>query len=214
MKVIGLIADIVASHDILGRRDFQGNLAKTLRRVSTAAGAAIISPYTITLGDEFQALYKEPRGLFRDLVSILWETHPTRIRFALSHDELLTEINPNAAIGMDGPAFGAARKLLISMKSTHRTIIQIESRGSRTAELVNASLRVFSNEIDSWNRTAVGALYCLLDGRPVGEMIGLLRVKKRSIYKAISAHHIRDHVSLLQAIEVQLAAEAAAADVN
>jgi len=207
MKVIGVIADIVQSSAIPDRKEFQRNLGAILTRISASAGSAIISPYTITLGDEFQAVYGEPRGLFRDLVSILWQTHPTKIRFALSHDVLLTEINTEAAIGMDGPAFGLARKLLSAMKPIDRTIMQISDGGSLNASLVNASLKVLSNEIDGWNKTAVGALYCLLNRQAVGEMGRLLGVKERTVYKAISTHHIRDHAGLLLAIESQLGAE-------
>lgn len=207
MKVIGLIADIVASRDIPDRGEFQTNLGKILNQVSSSAGSMLISPYTITLGDEFQAMYRGAGRLFRDLAVILLATYPTKIRFALSHDALLTEINPNAAIGMDGPAFGNARKLLTSMKSVNRTMIQIARRGSRTPDLVNASLRVLSNDIDGWNRTAVGCLRCLLDGRSVDEMVELLAVKIRTIYKSIRTHNIRDHVVLLQAIEALLDAE-------
>lgn len=207
MKVIGLIADIVESSGIPNRRDFQRNLGRILQTVSASAGTAILSPYTITLGDEFQALYGRPRGLFRDLLSILWQTHPTKIRFALSRDVLLTDVNPRAAIGMDGPAFGLARTLLSSLKSIDRTIIQVSDSGSPGAPLVNASLKVISNEIDGWNRTAVGALFCLLNGHAVGEMGRLLGVKERTVYKAISTHHIRDQAALLQAIESGLAPE-------
>jgi hypothetical protein len=214
VKVIGLIADIVESSAIPNRKDFQRDLGKILGSVTASARAAILSPYTITLGDEFQALYREPTGIFRDLVSILWQTHPTKIRFALSHDVLLTAINPDAAIGMDGPAFGAARKLLSSLKAINRTIVQIWTSGSFNADLVNASLKVLSNEIDGWNRTATGALFCLLNGHTVEEMGGLLGVKERTIYKAIRTHHIRDHASLLRAIESQLAAEADARHAN
>ena len=207
MKVLGLIADIVESRGIPNRKEFQRNLGKTLQRASAAAGSAILSPYTITLGDEFQALYGRPQGLFRDLVFILWQSHPTKVRFALSRDVLLTDINPRAAIGMDGPAFGLARALLASIKSIDRTIIQVSDRGVPGAPLVNASLKVLSNEIDAWNGTAIGALYCLLNGHAVGEMGTLLGVKERTVYKAISTHHIRDHAVLLQAIETRLASE-------
>jgi hypothetical protein len=69
----------------------------------------LISPYTITLGDEFQAVLKNARHLFGDIITILYVIYPTKIRFSIGIGDIQTPVNPNQAIGMDGTAFYNAR---------------------------------------------------------------------------------------------------------
>src|SRR4051794_22304060 len=82
MKVIAIIGDIVASKALQRRAAFQRRLAATLA-ATNRANAALASPYTITLGDEFQAVYRSADRLWIDVVEILAAIHPVEARFAL-----------------------------------------------------------------------------------------------------------------------------------
>ena len=75
MQYLALIGDIVDSKQLRDRGKFQTTLASTLKTVSSR-NATLVSPYTITLGDEFQAVYKSADRLFLDIFSILRDIHP------------------------------------------------------------------------------------------------------------------------------------------
>src|SRR5438552_5075102 len=93
MQVIAVIGDIVASKKLAQRNVFQRRLGKALDQTSGTA-RHLASPYTITLGDEFQAVYRKADRLFADAFDIMAEIHPVRIRIAFGIGGLTTRINP------------------------------------------------------------------------------------------------------------------------
>src|SRR5438270_9561839 len=101
--ILAVIGDIVLSRAIAQRAEFQKQLRRTLDNINKRS--AMASPYTITLGDEFQAVYRDPRGVFVDILTIMERIAPVSARFAIGVGTLRTPINPTQAIGMDGPAF-------------------------------------------------------------------------------------------------------------
>ncbi|HPB66995.1 MAG TPA: SatD family protein [Spirochaetales bacterium] len=66
MKALCVIADLVDSRGIADRGRFQRGLKASLEALSSRRGARLLSPYTITLGDEFQALYRDSGTLLAD----------------------------------------------------------------------------------------------------------------------------------------------------
>lgn len=67
VKVIAVIADIVDSRQIERRQEFQRRLQACLGDLNETS-SALLSPYTITLGDEFQAVYKAGSRVVEDLL--------------------------------------------------------------------------------------------------------------------------------------------------
>ncbi len=91
-----------------------------------------MSPFTITLGDEFQAVYGGFEAVLGDTVEIIAEVYPHRLRMALGHGPLSTDLNPTAALGMDGPCFAAA---IEGWKHNSLAILARSLRGGSTEEL-------------------------------------------------------------------------------
>ncbi len=205
MNVVCLIADIVGSRNVADRAKLQRDLNVRLTEVNTVSKANLISPYTITLGDEFQAVYKDFGSVFHDISDILWAVYPNRVRFSLGRGILTTDINRSSATGMDGPAFYSARNQLTSLKQYKRTIIAISGSELANIKIINKSLLLFSHEFEKWNRTALGCFVYLLHGKSIGEIVKAVGVKQRAVYKTISSKQIRDYIDffelLPQAIE-------------
>ena len=68
MQVLVLIADIVESRSIPNRAVYQRKLQELLHTINSRSRQNLLSPYTITVGDEFQALYRNTYGLFSDVM--------------------------------------------------------------------------------------------------------------------------------------------------
>jgi hypothetical protein len=190
MKVLALIGDIVDSKQLERRGEFQTKLAALLKSVSTR-NPALASPYTITLGDEFQAVYKSPDTLFADLFSILAEIHPVRARFAVGIGPLSTSINKKQALGMDGPAFHRAREAIMALKGTTYLVRFQGEPAAREGEdswkLLTHLLNVLSHQIDGWGQNRLRIMHGLLAGKTVVEMEKELRISKVAVYKNINA---------------------------
>ncbi len=191
MKYLAVIGDVVDSKRVKGRKEFQSQLADVLKRASQR-NAALVSPYTITLGDEFQAVYRQADRLFVDLFAILREVHPVEVRFAVGLGELSTAINPKQALGMDGPAFHRAREGIIGLKKTEfRLRIQGDDSGIESVfdpwRLINHLLNLVSHKTGSWGRNRWHILSGLLTGRTVAELEEELKISRVAVYKNINA---------------------------
>ena len=141
MGKVAVIADIIESKSIPDRKHFQRSMEKALEEVN-AFSSDIISPYTVTLGDEFQALYRTGSQVIRDVSYLLTVLYPVRIRFSVSVGEISTDIKTDTALGMDGPVFHAARNGITCLKEYDHSIIQLYYAGeNRRLGLINSSLR-------------------------------------------------------------------------
>src|SRR5699024_12288367 len=87
-----LIADIESSKDIeeKQREELQDKLQNELDNLNKGHTEPI-SPYNITLGDEFQAVFKHTDMLFTRVLGILALLHPARTRYALGSGEMTTD---------------------------------------------------------------------------------------------------------------------------
>lgn len=106
-RVLAIIGDLQSSKALPNRAELQDKLAAVLAESNSRLPP--LSPWTITLGDEFQALYGTATHLFPEILAIQAALHPVGIRMALGIGILQTPINSRQAIGMDGPAFHLAR---------------------------------------------------------------------------------------------------------
>lgn len=190
MKYLALIGDIVASKQLAKRGEFQTNLALLLKGISSR-NPALVSPYTITLGDEFQAVYQRADTLFLDVFTILSGIHPAQARFAIGVGELATDINPKQALGMDGPAFHRAREAITELKKTGY-FIRLQGGpapepGDDPWRLLNHLLNLLTHQVDGWERNRLRIIRGLLRGATVTELEEELKISKVAVYKNINA---------------------------
>ncbi|MCG8477828.1 MAG: SatD family protein [Spirochaetales bacterium] len=204
MKVVAIIADIVRSRDIEQRRDFQRTLKSHLRTVSEHAGASLLSPYTLTLGDEFQAVYGNFDTIFTDIVTMIATLFPVRFRFALAVGPLSTEINRAAALEMDGPAFHDARALMEALKGHNETVIRIAAHDVAPLDLINGCLRLLSNALGTWRENTIHLFHGLLMEESVDTLTRRVGITRRGVNKHIAAHHLHDYVDILRMVRTEL----------
>ena len=150
MNVICLIGDIVGSRTASDRPALQRRLKQALERANRGSASHLLSPGTITLGDEYQAVYKDAGALFVDLWSVLRQMHPQRIRFSIGIGALDTPLNRKQAIGMDGPAFHIARKNMEGPLKRSGLVFHVARAEGSTPGWINTSLALMSSQIGSW----------------------------------------------------------------
>lgn len=115
-----MIGDMIQSRRLDDRREIQEAFRQALNSAQREYGRGIVSPLTLTIGDEFQAVLGDASNLFA-IVNRLEESLPTiRFRYGLGVGEISTALNRKAAIGMDGPAFHFARQALEQARQTER----------------------------------------------------------------------------------------------
>ena len=106
---LALIADVIDSKMVQERFDLQKQLEKTLQTMNELFGEFLASNFTLTLGDEFQALLKVDAPVFQIIDTLRSLLTPTQLRFGIGLGEIVTDIDPLQSIGADGPAYWNAR---------------------------------------------------------------------------------------------------------
>lgn len=179
----------------------QRKLLKILNKVNTA-NTSIVSPYTLTLGDEFQAVYNKPSNLFRDLIFIEKNLYPVKIRLSIAIGSITTSLNKKQAIGMDGPVFHIARDKINELKkSSYRYVISTDD--DKDLELYNSILKLISKNIDTWKPPRYGVLLAMLENKSIKEISKIVRIREQSVYKNIEAASIDILIKIYNSIETE-----------
>jgi hypothetical protein len=197
MQVLAVIGDLVASKAVPQRQAVQRKLTAVLAKV-TGDAHELASPYTLTLGDEFQAVYRRADSVLADAVTIMAALHPVQVRFAVGIGPLATRINPRQALGMDGPAFHRARAAMSALKDDGRLLRIAGEEGDWL--LADHVLNLLSHEIDGWGRNRLLILAGLLRGRKVSDVAKDLPVSAVAVYKNIRAAALDELVGICQQI--------------
>ena len=106
---LALIADVIDSKMVQERLDLQKQVEKTLQKMNELFGDYLASRFTLTLGDEFQALLEVDAPVFQIIDTLRSELTPTQLRFGIGLGEIVTAIDPLQSVGADGPAYWNAR---------------------------------------------------------------------------------------------------------
>ena len=222
---LAIIGDVIASRAITDRPAFQRRLRRTLEarnaerrsgnqsaatedavREIAAKGAwakALASPYTLTLGDEFQVLLRQASGCFLDLLRISADLYPEQMRFALALGEIDTAINPKQAIGMDGSAFHRARAGIDQLKAG-RERCRVDGLPPQQASLINNGLTLAFGRLDGARGSRLPLAAGLLAGEPIAEIARRLGKSEQTLYKTVRTADLHAIVGFLSAVEEQL----------
>ena len=183
MKKIVLIGDIVASKKISNRAAVQRKLNRLFDGIN-ADNKFLDSPYTITLGDEFQAVYKNADEIFGDIWKILFALYPERARFSIGLGNISTKINRRQAIGMDGPAFYNAREGLNELKN-NLYLLNIKGEEICSGELIKHALFFVSHSIVKWKLTRMKIFNYLMEDLTIKQISKKIKITDKAVYKNI-----------------------------
>lgn len=158
MYYYAIIGDIKNSKKIQNRYEAQEQLKNILNNVNAIYDDDIAAGFLITLGDEFQGLFKQSKNILNAVKYIQREMYPIEIRFGIGVGEIFTRINNKAAIGADGPAFYAARNVIGNLREQEKQLkkqaadIQIAfyNRDSFCIEEINTMLFLLKTVEDGW----------------------------------------------------------------
>lgn len=185
-KLLVLIGDIEDSQSVQDgdRKALQEVLSDKLQALNEEYKEGIVSPYTITLGDEFQAVFNSADVIFVQMLKIMSVIYPMGVRFSLAVGEIDTPINSEQAIGMDGPAFHEARNGIKMLKESGYIFnIGFEDKASPGLKIINNSLQLLSGRIRGWNKRRLIILHMMKEGYDYKEISEALGISTPAFYK-------------------------------
>lgn len=202
MTPLVLIGDLVASRRSSLRQQLQEQLKGALNSLNQDRDG-LTSPYTVTLGDEFQVVYDQADRLFADCMAIAAAVHPVRMRFSLSLGDISTALNPDQALGMDGPAFYQARDGIDQLKRSGE-LFALAGLDKPEQALASGGLGLFSHQLGKWNANRLHILNRLLLGWRVERIAEELSISEQAVYKNINSGGLHAVIRLLQALTAAL----------
>lgn len=182
MNYLVMIADIIDSRSLADRRSAQKQLEAVLDTLNHKRDD-LLSPYTITLGDEFQAVFCRGERVFSDMLEIMASLHPIQVRFSLGLGPITTDINQQTALGMDGPAFYDARDALEAMKKRPERIAISGTMDSD--KLITGAIGLLSHTLQGWKPNRFAILKRLMDDEKVSEIAEHLDISQQAVYQNI-----------------------------
>ncbi len=203
-EYIAFIGDIVGSKKLSDRSEVQDRLREVLQRLNRRGDPGVLSPYTITLGDEFQAVLGKADRVFLDTLTIWVAMEPVRVRFSFGIGRLETPINPKEAIGMDGPAFHRARQGINDLKETSDLFTISGDRKHGCIALMKPTLALISHLTESWKPNRWQILLRLYEEISVKEVAEELKISDSAVYKNIESGDLRTIIDVFKAMATEL----------
>ena len=189
MKHIVMMAEIAVSRHPKEVQNLQEYL-DTLNK----GHSYLLSPYTITRKNEFQAIFHHADSIFSDTLEILSFLYPLKAKFSIGIGTMETPFNRSQTIGMDGQAFHLARKGIEGLKKKS-TLYALETESESWAQPV---LDLLSLEIKSWNQNRFEICKMLLSRTPVQTMKEHLNISDKAIYKSIQSGGLTAIVKIME----------------
>jgi hypothetical protein len=201
MKKLVLIGDIVASKRIKNRKEIQKKLQNLFKSFNN--NKEIISPFTITLGDEFQAVFSKADNIFKYLWEVLFAIYPVQVRFSFGIGDITTSINTVQAIGMDGPAFYNAREGLTELKQK-AFLFNLVHNDEKKIMLIKQVLFLLSHLTSGWKESRFKILSLLYDDMSVFEVAKKMKISDKAVYKNIDAGALANIISITKIISMEI----------
>lgn len=148
-----LMADIIGSRQTEQQR-LMVDFREIVNQTNINAKEQLLSPITITLGDEFQSVASNLSSalaiMFQLEESIIMAGKDFKLRYVLMEGEIETPINKKIAYEMLGSGLTEARASLIELKNAKaRFYIAIKDKALGNA--INKAFVVLQRLIDDWN---------------------------------------------------------------
>ncbi|MFW5911486.1 MAG: SatD family protein [Halolamina sp.] len=189
---VALIGDIRGSRGVENRNEVQTAFKRVVSSLNDRIPAhSIASQFTVTTGDEFQVLLTDAAAAVDAAVSASDRFQPARLRFGIGRGELETEVNPNQAIGMDGPCFHRAREA-INAAETDTAWLRVAGWANGLDRHVNAMADLVQCVREGWtDRQAQFALAVEEEGSQK-RVADRYDVSKSTVSESLSAGHVQE----------------------
>ncbi|MEP5612070.1 MAG: SatD family protein [Cyclobacteriaceae bacterium] len=170
-----LMGDIIDSSNYPQSR-MMDDFKELIQFSNKEGGSSLLSPLTITLGDEFQGVVDSIDSGIKTIIDLeeqmITRNLDFKIRYVVYEGDIKTEINKKQAYEMLGPGLTNARKELNALKKSNSRFNFFLNKKS-TASALNRIFKLLQFFLDSWfpkDRTTVSGFLKGLTYKQVAEI--------------------------------------------
>jgi hypothetical protein len=175
---------IILMADVIDSRKLKGNIfmlqfKNTVNDANKSYKESIISPLTITLGDEFQGIVKSLKSAI-DLIlyieeKIIKNKFEFRLRYVVVEGKIESSINKKIAYEMVGEGLSKARSNLNNMKQGKQSRFFIDIINADLTLILNKGLFLLDSHISHWrvrDFPLISEFLSVKDYKKVAEILG------------------------------------------
>ncbi|HVH09091.1 MAG TPA: SatD family protein [Gemmatimonadales bacterium] len=185
---IALIGDLVRSRELAPaqRSAVQRRLEEVLSELNRRYRRAIAARFLVTLGDEFQGLLKEAHSI----PDIVWDIGTwlprAKVRLGIGYGIVHPPFKP-LALGMDGPAFHAARQAVELARKEDRAGPVFSGFGAVDDVVLNGLARLLHQITDRLTEAQRETVDLLRRGQTMSEIGRSLRITRQAVGERASS---------------------------
>lgn len=190
-----LMADIINSR--------KGNQKKTISDLRNIVNFIneiwsdeILSPLTITLGDEFQGVINTMDNGYRIIFEIEEQiikcNLKLKLRYVLNFGSIETQINNNSAYEMLGSGLTFARETLNNMK-TGKSRFRIILGRQKHEDVMNGLFKIYENYLDSWKQKDYHIVKEFLLNKTYQEVAEILNINISSSWRRYKSLNMEEY---------------------
>ncbi len=179
-----VMADMVGSSEV-PQPATQKIFAKIVANINQKFQPKIISPLTITLGDEFQGIVKSFASGLEIIIAleeaIAFENFPFKLRYVVNKGKIETKINTEICHGMIGEGLSQTRSLLEKVKKKKERYLMNNATKQETYNGIGKILDMF---LRKWEVKKEGEILSLfLSGMNYREIAKKVKKSESQIWK-------------------------------
>lgn len=163
----------------------------------------LLSPLTITLGDEFQCIANNLDTGIKLIIdleeSIVKENYGFKLRYVLHYGEIDTAINKKTAYEMLGPGLTEAREKLNAVKKSDSRFL-IDLQDNHQNNLLNNSFIVYQNFIDEWKEKDTLLVKAFIDHKDYKEVSSITKLNPSSTWRREKSLKIKQYFAIKNVI--------------
>lgn len=189
---VAVIGDIRGSRELADRSKAQREFKQVVNSLNDELpDSSIASQFTVTTGDEFQVLLTDATDAVEAVVSVSDRFHPARLRFGIGLGALDTQLNPNQAIGMDGPCFHRARAAIGAAEDAGAWV-RVDGWSSELVAHVNAMFDLVQCVREDWTDRQAQFAKALKEEGTQKRVVERFDVSKSTVSESLSAGHVQE----------------------
>ena len=178
------MGDITGSSKLEGQSSSE-SLIKATNEVNARLKDEILSPFTVTLGDEFQGVTGSATAALNTIFTLQQMTRLgllPELHYAWVFGPIDTKINAEIAHGMLGPALSDARRNL-TRKDRDRPETHVELFDLELTSIMKNTLRAMHDISNRWKQEDLDLIEDLLGDTPITEVAKIHQRDTSSVYR-------------------------------
>jgi hypothetical protein len=192
-----LMADIIDSRKV-NSKNLMFDFKNIVNSINAKWSKEILSPLTITLGDEFQGIINSTENVFKIIFDIeeiiIKKSLNIKLRYVVNLGKIDTMINNKIAYEMLGEGLTLAREKLNELKSNRNRFQIITKQNIIAQDVMNDLFKIYENYVDSWKHNEFYIVNEFLQGNNYKVVAEKLNVNISSSWRRQKSLNIEEYL--------------------